>query len=183
MAQKTETTSLTHDGLAAAIAELESTAIERAQILVSEEVQALREQIWKLEQAVLRLQSRPQPTSAPQTITPKPGGASSQPLTPEKRPEPRLRTAKMSRPRELPPLPPKRSLATLKEYLQGLGFTLVSYRASGGGAWVFNTQEEFGHVVEHLKKNGIGVSRYPRGRKRYSGDHFEIDPSKVLPDK
>jgi hypothetical protein len=186
MAWKAESAQLVDDGLeeglAAAIAELENTAIERARILIAGEAQALREHIQKLEEQIARLQQRAQPSAPAVTPAPKPTGTGKQPSATVK-PEPVRRTAKPARPRELPALPAKRTLTTLGDYLQSLGFTLVSYRASGGGAWVFKTQEEFGHVVEHLKKNGVGVSRYPRGRKRYPGDHFEIDPSKVLPDK
>ena len=171
------------EGLAAALEELENAAINRARSLVAEEAQALQERLRQLEDAVVRLQSRPQPTSTQQPSQPTAGGTGGTPSGPKKGAAPPLRTAKRLRPGELPPLPAKRTLATLKDYLQGLGFTLVSYRGIGGGAWVFKPQEEFGHVADHLKKNGIGVSRYPRGRKRYPDDHFEIDPSKVLPDK
>lgn len=187
MAQRAETTTPIDDGLeeglTAAIAELENAAIDRARSLVTEEAQALRERVRQLEEAVVRLQSRPHPIATLQPSTPT-AGVTVGPRSPAKKgSDPQIRTAKRSRPGELPPLPAKRTLATLKEYLRGLGFTLVSYRTSGGGAWVFNNQEEFGHVAEHLKKNGIGVSRYPQGRKRRAGDHFEIDPSKVLPDQ
>jgi hypothetical protein len=185
MARKSETLQPVddglEDGLASAIAELENTAIEKARMLIAGEAQALREHIRKLEAHIVRLQQGAQPSAPEVTAAPKPAGTGKQPSVPVKL-EPARRTAKPSRPRELPPLPAKRTLATLSDYLQSLGFTLVSYRTSGGGAWVFKTQEEFGHVVEHLKRSGVGVSRYPRGRKRYPGDHFEIDPSKVLPD-
>jgi len=187
MTERAETTASIddglEDGLAAALEELENAAIERARSLVAEEAQALRERVRQLEEAVVRLQSRPQPTSTQQPSRPTARGTDGTPSPPNPGAAPPLRKAKRSRPGELPPLPAKRTLATLKEYLQGLGFTLVSYRGIGGGAWVFKPLEEFGHVAEHLKKNGIGVSRYPRGRKRHPEDHFEIDPSKVLPDK
>lgn len=187
MAQRAETTTPIDDGLeqglAAALGELETAAIDRARRLVTEEAQALQERVRELEEAVVRLQSQRQPTSTQQPSQPTAGGTAGQPSLPKKGSDPPIRRAKKSRPGELPPLPARRTLATLKDYLQGLGFTLVSYRGIGGGAWVFKPHEEFGHVAEHLKKNGIGVSRYPRGRRRYPEDHFEIDPSKVLPDK
>ncbi len=171
------------EGLAAVIAELENAAIARAKTLITEEAQVLREKIRKLEEQIVRLQQRPQTPSPTGSTTPKPGGTAKQPEAPGKPSKQVRRTARPPGPRELPPLPPHRTLATVGEYLKSLGFHLVSNRAIGGGAWVFKTQAEFGHVAEHLKKNGIGVSRYPQGRKLYSDDHFEIDPSKVLPDK
>jgi len=170
------------EGLIAAIAELENAAIEKARILIAGEAQTLRDHIRTLEEQIARLQQRQQPSVAAVTAVPKRTQTGEQPSVPGKL-EPGRQIVKIARPRELPPLPAKRTLATLGEYLQSLGFNLVSYRESGGGAWVFKTQEEFGHVVEHLRKNGVGVSRYPRGRKRYPADHFEIDPSKVLPDR
>lgn len=187
MPRKAEAAELVDDGLeeglAAVIAELENAAIERAKTLISEESQVLREKIRKLEEHIARLQQRPQASPTTSPTAPKPGGTAKQSGPPGKAARRVRRTARPPGPRELPPLPAKRTLATLGEYLKSLGFNLVSYRAIGGGAWVFKTQAEFGHVAEYLKKNGIGVSRYPQGRKRYPGDHFEIDPSKVLPDR
>jgi hypothetical protein len=82
---------------------------------------------------------------------------------------------------DLPPLPDHRTLASITEYLAALGFRLVDKRTnSGGGLWVFNTREEFGYVAQHLKRNGIGVRRYPKGRRRYAADHYEIDPQRAL---
>lgn len=186
MTPKSEAAHLGDDGLeaglTAAIAELENAAIERARTLIAEEAKALRDHIRKLEEHISRLQQRPQLTALTGATASAATGTGAQPADPGKIKPGRLQSDVL-RPGELPPLPTKRTLATLKDYLQSLGFTLASYRASGGGAWVFKTQEEFGHVADHLRKNGIGVSRYPRGRKRYPDDHFEIDPSKVLPDK
>ncbi len=185
MTPKSEAAHLADDGLeaglTAAIAELESAAIERARTLIAEEAKALRDHIRRLEEHIARLHQRPQPTSTAAAV-PASTGTGAKPAVPTKI-KPVRPPSKALRPGELPPLPTKRTLATLSDYLQSLGFNLASYRASGGSAWVFKTQEEFGHVAAHLRKNGVGVSRYPGGRKRYPGDHFEIDPSKVLPDK
>lgn len=186
MTQKSEVAHLADDsleaGLNAAITELEKAAIETARTLIAEEAKELRDHIRKLEEQIARLQQRPQPIATIDAAKPTSARTGQRPSAPVTIKAVR-QTPKASRPRELPPLPTKRTLATLRDYLQSLGFDLTSFRASGGGAWVFKTQEEFGLVADHLRKHGVGVSRYPRGRKRYPGDHFEIDPSKVLPDK
>ena len=78
-------------------------------------------------------------------------------------------------------LPDSRSVPSITRYLSDLGFTLEDKRTkSGGGLWVFRTKEEFGCVAEHLKRNGVGVRRFPKGRKRYAADHYEIDPYRRL---
>jgi hypothetical protein len=173
-------------GLDAVLAELEQTALTKAKTLVESEAKTLRARVAKLETLVEQLQARARSATPP--AAPKPAATAAtapvpQPVQPAR---PRGTVRKAARPRsptELPPLPAERTLATIAAYLRTLGFELRSHRASGGGAWVFETQEKFGHVAEHLKKNGIGVSRYAHGRRLYAGDHYEIDPYKVLPAK
>lgn len=81
-------------------------------------------------------------------------------------------------------LPSRVTLRSVGMLLKELGFEFVNNRTSrGGSVWVFNTEEEFGHVAEMLRASGIGVKRYPNGRKKYEDDHFEIDPRKQLPQR
>jgi hypothetical protein len=81
-------------------------------------------------------------------------------------------------------LPARVTLRSVGMLLKELGFQFVNNRtAKGGSVWVFNTEEEFGHIAEMLRASGVGVKRYPTGRKKYEDDHYEIDPRKQLPQR
>jgi hypothetical protein len=167
--------------LTSALADLEAQAVARARELVSVETKAMLERIAAVETALKASLSAPKPPPEIATkASAKPVAPVREPLLSPERPiEELVRTSKKG----LPPLPARLSIASLQQYLDGLGFQLVDHRYDGGGIWVYHGQEDFGHVAEHLKKHGIGVQRYRHGRRRRSGDQYAIDPYKVLPDK
>lgn len=163
--------------LTAALADLEAQAVTRARELASTETKAMLGRIAAIE-ASLSAAKPPRETSTKDTA--KPGTQVQGTLLPPERPdETPVRPTKKA----LPPLPTRLSIASLQKYLAGLDFQVVDNRHNGGGVWVFHGEAEFGHVAEHLKKHGIGVQRYPNGRRRRPGDQYAIDPYKVLPDR
>ena len=163
--------------LAVALQELEKVAISRARAIVAEEMKSLTKRVNELEALIKQAASR---AVTPVTATTAPSGGAAIGAVP---PTPVARGAAPTfDPSSLPPLPSKRTLVTIAQYLRDLGFKLENKRAVGGGAWVFRPLAEFGPIADHLQANGIGVQRYAKGRRLYPGDHYQIDPLKVLPE-
>lgn len=160
--------------LTQALADLESQAVTRARELMATEMKPLKDRIAAIEASLTAAISVAKP---PLNVATK---ATATPVTQlQEKPLPPERAIDAP----LPPLPGRPSIASLQKYLAGLGFQLVDNRQNGGGVWVFHSESEFGHVAEHLQKHGIGVQRYPHGRRRRPGDQYAIDPYRVLPEK
>jgi hypothetical protein len=161
--------------LTQALADLESQALTRARELMATETKTLKDRIAAIESALKKDRSAATPHDTAKSLPAKPAAPVQQsgpvetPVRPHKK--------------AMPSLPVRLSIASLEKYLAGLGFQIVDNRKAGGSVWVFHGEKEFGLVAEHLKHHGIGVQRYPHGRRRRTGDQYEIDPYKVLPDR
>jgi hypothetical protein len=167
--------------LTQALAALESQAVTRARELMATEMKPLKDRITAIESALKAAISvaKPSPNVATKA-TVKPVMQVQEKQLPLERP---IDAPLPSSKKLLPPLPGRPSVSSLQKYLAGLGFQLVDDRDNGGGVWVFHGEAEFGHVAEHLQNHGIGVQRYPHGRRRKQGDQYAIDPYRVLPEK
>lgn len=166
-----------------ALNELEIQVIARARDLLSLETESMKDRIAEIERIIktpAEVSAVADAVVAQDELTIRPVLGGPLPLPEE---NPASRVSRQAGPVALPPLPPRLSIASLQHYLAGLGFHVVNNRQNGGGVWLFYGQDEFGKVADHLMSHGIGVQRYPNGRRRRVGDQYEIDPYKVLPDR
>jgi len=165
--------------LTQALADLESQALTRARELMAMETKTLKDRIAAIEAALKTDRSAAKPHDTAKTLSAKPAV----PVQQRRPADGPVETPVRPHKKAMPSLPVRLSIASLEKYLAGLGFQIVDNRKAGGSVWVFHGEKEFGLVAEHLKQHGIGVQRYPHGRRRRTGDQYEIDPYKVLPDR
>ncbi|MBC8523633.1 hypothetical protein H8D29_06865 [PVC group bacterium] len=67
------------------------------------------------------------------------------------------------------------------QVIKNLGHEVLDNRDLGGGVWILATKEMFGEFAAKLDLIGIETKRFPKGRSRLSGDHYQLDPKNALP--